>query len=534
MAVAIVNVVDFEFFSFIGKKLTFDVFDMGSDIEAQAFQLIFYYWYLTLMCLFLFFFLWIYYPKKKKDIMYKKKISKHLAFISGFTILIFSFILIRGGVQMRSLSPKDAFIFDHYELGNLALNSGYTLVRSLGNKGVSNISYFETDQLAVNKIKKTRDFENKFKDNRYANKNIVLIILESFSMEYIKKGYAPFLDSLMSKSISFENSFANGRRSIEALPSILTGFPSVIGKPLSQSQYQSNEFISLPYILAKNNYSTHFFHGGKKGTMDFDSYVKSIGVDHYHALEDYPEQKHYDGHWGIFDHYYLEYFGNELDKIATPFFSTIFTLSSHQPYTIPKSISMSFPKGDLDIHESIGYVDYSLKRFFNQIKTKDWYSNTLFIITADHTQKLEDKSAISSLENYRVPIIFYMPGLDLIKPDVEKTVQHVDILPSVLDFLNIDRSNLLLFGASVFNSDPGVMFNFISGNYLYYKRPYFLEFNNENSSIFRLENEVITKENVKVHSDLFDELKAYIQYTNNGLKNNNIYKIDTDTTSQSP
>jgi phosphoglycerol transferase MdoB-like AlkP superfamily enzyme len=516
-----INVVDVEFFSFLGKKMTFDVFDMGSDIIDQSLQLVSYYWYLALICFIFLFILIKLYPQNKKNIMYVGSVPFYKVLPFGLVIIVLTFIGIRGGVQLRSISPKQAYIFDSYELGNLALNASYTVVRSMGKKKVKTVKYFNSDRLAFDNILRKRIFTNS--ELNLKKQNVVFIVLESFSQEYVDQGYTPFLSKLSEKSLYYNSNYANGRRSLEALPSILSGFPSLIGKPIYQSQFQANEFLGLPQILKNSGYQTSFFHGGKLGTMDFDAYCKSVGIEKYYAMEDYPNQDHYDGHWGIYDHHFLNYFTGILNKQQEPFFSSIFTLSSHQPYSIPPDIRSFFSQGSLEIHKSIQYVDNSLKDFFERVKGSSWYENTLFVITADHTQKLETKKFQNQLGHYRVPLMFFHPLIDLSQFKKDRITQHVDILPTVLDILGINEPRKLYFGSSVLNEDSGRMINFVGGKYLFLKDKTLLLYSTDDAQQFHLnEDSSLTKEN-EVNTLILEELKSYIQYTINGLKKNNIY-----------
>ena len=514
----VVNLADVEFFKFVGRKVTIDIFDMGSDISNQAFQLIFYYWYLSLLFIFFFFCLMRFYPKAKKNFNYKKKVSLIKTLPLGFLIVVVTFIGIRGGLQLRSISPKQAYVFDHYELGNLVLNSSYTLIRSLGKKKVPEVTFFKSDKNAKELILQNRNFEN---SSVNVKSNVVIVILESFSYEYFENGYMPFLKELSEQSLFVEESYANGRRSIEALPSILTGLPSLLKKPIYQSQFQSNQFIGLPQILKESGYETSFFHGGKKGTMDFDAYCSSVGITKYYSMEDYPNQSHFDGNWGIYDHYYLQFFHEELNKFKEPFFTSIFTLSSHQPYSIPISMKGKFNKGNLEIHESIQYVDSSMRDFFEKIKNESWYSNTLFVITADHTQKLETKKYNNLLGRYRVPLMFFHPTTKLNKLKRKNIGQHVDILPTVIDFLGINFPKKLLFGSSLLNKDSGRMINLANNTYIFLRDDQLLRYNGESFRAYSRDSGFL--DSVDPNKDYIQEFKAYIQYFTNGMKRNSIY-----------
>src|SRR5690606_14956893 len=131
-------VVDIEYFIFLGKKMTMDVFDQDEDITSQAMQLITYYWYLAVLILILIMVLNYFLPKVKEQ-----KGKWPFKAVLNFFFLALCFIGIRGGLQLRSLSPKDAFIFEEFNLGNVALNPVYTLIRSIGKKGVEKVHYFK-------------------------------------------------------------------------------------------------------------------------------------------------------------------------------------------------------------------------------------------------------------------------------------------------------------------------------------------------------------------------------------------------------
>tara|TARA_B100001971_G_scaffold84647_1_gene77919 strand:+ start:536 stop:2386 length:1851 start_codon:yes stop_codon:yes gene_type:complete len=517
-------IVDFEFFAFNGKKLTLDIFFIAGDIGGQFFQVIFYYWHLSLLTIATMGILWRYYPRRKKEYLFEMPMKIYKSIPLSLIIFILTAIGVRGGLQLRSISAKDAFIFETYELGNFAVNSAYTFARSLSQKGLEYEKFFKKREDVYSTLENLSQSTSSSADGLFSEKqNVIIIILESFSMEYIENGYAPFLKSLESKSLFFKEASSNGRRSIEALPSILAGFPSIIGKPLYQSNYQANKILGVPNYLKDYNYKSYFFHGGKTGTMNFDSFCRTIGFDRYFGKEDYPNDDHYDGHWGIYDHHYFDFMLNKLAQSEPPFFATFFSLSSHQPYSIPSEFLGQFPKGNLPIHESIGYTDYALKKFFEKAQKQSWYNNTLFIITADHTQKLETKKYQTVLGRYRVPLIFYHPKIKL--ESNKKVVQQVDILPSILDILDIKPEEKLLFGTSVFNDSPGKMLNFNSGNYIYRKAETMILYDKSKLKVYTIGEDGLkaTLRPEQSENEYLKELKAYIQYTNNGLIRNNIY-----------
>ncbi len=521
--VIVSSVVDYELYHFMGKKLTLDVFALGGDIGDQLFQVILYYWGICLGIVGGCFFIW-WLGRLNCRFSLKRLYLKH-KLMAFFSLLFILPILARGGLQERGLSPKDAFRFTDHGLGTLALNSTYSFLHSLTEQSLPQVAYFETDREAFAYLQNYRGdvLSGLFEHKKH---NIVLLIVESLALEYMEK-YTPFLNQLKEKALFFEYHFANGKKSMEALPALLTSIPSLMSSPIYKSPYQINEFLSLPQLLKEKGYQTSFYHGGKRGTMGFDSYTASIGIDQYYGLEDYPErERDFDGSWGIFDRPYLQYVAKRMDQKGGPFFTTIFTLSSHQPYSIETEFLGKFLKGSLEIHESIGYVDHALKEFFATIADKQWYQNTLFIITADHTQKRETTKFNNMIGNFRVPLILFHPAQDLRIYKNNKVTQHADIFPTVVDFLGHKLNRYNYLGESVFKNSPGLVINRLNhGSFLLVGKELLID-NKHQLNFYQFDEDFST---YKAHNDgpkksLKRLHQSVLQHYNNGLRNNTLYQ----------
>src|SRR5690606_3958178 len=277
--------------------------------------------------------------------------------------------------------------------------------------------------------------------------------------------------------------------------------------------------------LMDNSYQTFFFHGGANGTMGFDAYSRMAGIEHYYGLSEYPNAKdHYDGNWGIFDEEYLQYVNKELSKVDDLFFSGVFTLSSHHPYTIPKKYEGHFNKGSLNIHESVSYADLALRKYFQAAKQQKYYENTLFVLVADHTAQTEVPYYQGRTGMYRVPLVFHHS--DKLK-GVDSTVsQQSDIFPSVLDYLNIP-ANFLCFGNSVFDKNAAhFAVNYLSGVYQYIEGDYALLFDGEEVRFLynykedphQQNNLMAEKKELRIK--MLKRLKAIIQQYNYRMLNN--------------
>jgi phosphoglycerol transferase MdoB-like AlkP superfamily enzyme len=523
----LMNLVDVELFKFRGKRSTFQILGMAGDIKDQAFQLFYHYWYLTLMAGAIVYLLVKFYP------YLNKKSSYYLHHVWAFSLYLFilglTFIALRGGTGLKPLRPNGAFVLSPNILGNISLNTPFAFFTTIDIQGIEKVRYFKNDQEAINLISEKREMH--FPAGK--KENVVIIILESFGSEYWGKGnnykgYTPFLDSLAGKSVFIKNNFANGKTSMDAVPAILAGIPALMDEAYITSVYQTNKIYGLGSVLKKHGYNTSFFHGGKNGTMGFDVFVKNAGFDRYYGVNEYPDEKDFDGHWGIADEPFLQFFCKELSTYHQPFLSSVFTISSHQPYTIPKKYKGKFPKGKLEIHETIGYTDYALREFFDSAKKEGWYNNTLFIITADHTQMHHEKEYFNIIGDFNVPLLLFHPGVALPPVDSAKISQHADIMPTVLDYLHIKEDHQLLFGHSVFDRSPGTAINYSNNSYRLIHQDYFLEFiPGKGSKLYDFYKDRFQKDSIdnkpEIKKRYEDEIKAYIQYYNNGIVENNWY-----------
>ena len=527
----LINLIDTEYFKFIGRRSTNEIATITGDILNQAGQLIQHYWYILLLVIFITLILYYLYPNKFR---YQESTRRHRIWqIIGLTVGIV--ILIRGGFQYKPIRVTDAFIFEQPILGNLALNSTFTFFRSLNKTTFEKATYFTNQQELLQALNFNPQQGLQISGPPIRD-NVVIIILESFGSEYTGienngKGYTPFFDSLATEGLFFRENYANGRRSIEALPSILSGLPSLMNNPFMASAYQGNQIYGIGNVLKPHGYYTSFYHGGANGTMSFDAFAKFVGFDHYYGLDEYPKEKvktDFDGNWGIFDEPYLQYFVGQLTTQPQPFLTTVFTLSAHHPYTLPEKYRSKFPEGPLSIHKTIRYSDYALQKFFKTAAQQPWYSNTLFILTADHTHHNYLRSYRNRFGSHKVPLLLFHPGKDFKNIDPNKITQHADIMATIVDYLNVPTDMLLPFGHSVLDSTSSGKALLYSDNiYSLIHHDFITDLHPDGRiTLLKYKTHGFTKlknQPTAVENKYGRELKAHVQYFQNSLIENNLY-----------
>ncbi len=438
-----------------------------------------------------------------------------------------SLIAIRGGLQYIPIGLRNAVQVAESRYVPVVINTPFSIISSYATPGLEEVQYMsEADADAViHPVKDYRDAANPFR-----RKNVVLIILESFSKEFTRLGggtsYTPFLDSLMDHTRLCTQAYANGLHSAAGIPAIIAGIPTLMEEAFTTSNYGTNRIDALPGLLRKKGYETAFYHGGTNGTMSFDIFAAAAGYDHYYGRKEYNNEKDYDGNWGIPDEPFLQYFAAGLNQMKQPFAASVFTLSSHPPYTVPAQYRQRFGPGKLPIYAVIRYSDYALRRFFETASKQPWYRNTLFVITADHCSPQTGGGYYdANMGRYAIPVMFYAPGDSSIKGTQEAPVQQLDILPSVLDYLHYDQ-RFFAFGNSIFRKDaPRYVVNENNGSYQWLKNGYLLQTKEvQATGLFRFPQDSLCQHNESTSAadaarQLY-EFKAFLQLYRSALIHN--------------
>jgi phosphoglycerol transferase MdoB-like AlkP superfamily enzyme len=343
---------------------------------------------------------------------------------------------------------------------NLILSNPFAIIRTAGRSaGIAFEHYFSPEELATIYTPYHYPTPQKIA----TPPNIVVFILESFSAEHSaflnpdiyagEAGYTPFLDSLMRGGYTFTNAHANGHKSIEALPAVLGSIPS-FRTPFVLMPQSLGVSRQLPQILADRGYPTLFFNGSERGSMGFEAYVRSAGVQTVYSREEYETARgrgDFDGFWGIWDEPFLDWMGEVLGEVEQPFFSAVFTLSSHHPFVVPAEYE-HLPAGRTKIHRPVQYTDGAIRHFFEKYGSTEWFANTVFAFVADHVSS-ETFAPKTLTPTGRTRIVQFLYKSDGSLRGIDgRVAQQTDLMPTLMNFVP-DAPSFFAFGRDAFARD---------------------------------------------------------------------------------
>lgn len=382
-------------------------------------------------------------------------------------------IAMRGGVgrAIRPITLSNAAQFATSPMkANIILSNPFCILRTVGNSKIRYTKYFTDQELDARYSPVHKTVNDSVEMSK---KNIVIFIMESFSYEhsaYLNPhlytdgvSYMPFLDSLMHHAYVFDKAYANGRKSIDALPSILASIPS-FKTPFAVTPQALSPMRGLGTILAEEGYQTWFFNGSEERSMGFVAFAKSVGFTNIRTKENYEAARgtqDFDGFWGIWDEPFLDFMAGELSTAQQPFVASTFTLSSHHPFVVPDKYKDLLPKGKTKVQQPVAYTDLAMRRFFEQARTQDWYKNTIFVVVADHvSSETYSEEARTDTGNSHIIQFIYTPDGSIAPKRDSVVTQQIDLMPTLLHLTGYDKE-FFAFGRDVFRDrDRGFAINY--------------------------------------------------------------------------
>lgn len=287
--------------------------------------------------------------------------------------------------------------------------------------------------------------------------NVVLISVESLSADYLghfgnTQKLTPNLDALADQSLFFERLYANGTRTVRGLEALSLSIPPTPGDSVIKMKHNENLF-SLADIFNDRGYRSEFVYGGY-GYFDNMNYF--FGHNGYLPVDrkDIPKDAviHHENVWGVADEDLYTLALGQMDAIhaqGKPFFLHIMTTSNHRPYTFPAG-RVNFPQGTRA--GAVAYTDWSIADFLKRARSKSYFNDTVFVITADHDASSAGKASIP-VNRYHIPLWIYAPA-HIAPRKVDRFMSQIDIPPTLLGLLNFSYRSRF-FGYDIFQLQPG-------------------------------------------------------------------------------
>ncbi|MDP4284115.1 MAG: sulfatase-like hydrolase/transferase [Bacteroidota bacterium] len=367
-------------------------------------------------------------------------------FFSAF-LLVFLFIPIRGGIQKIPMNVSDAYFSEKIFADHAAINLPWNIMFSILNRNDTQnpFEYFSSE-----KSEKLVDYLYNTGPKRIpsilsVNKpNIIFIILESFTAKWIGclggvPHVTPNLDSIAANGLLFTNIYASGDRSEKGQVAVLSGYPNQAITSIIKTPTKTRQLSSINQALEKIGYLSSYTYGGELEFANIKSYLINIKMDQLIDKYSFPVSERTTS-WGVHDQYVFNRFYNDIQKEKQPFFATMFTLSSHEPYDVPMKPVFKGKDETTLFKNSVYYTDSVIGNFMAKLKKDSLWKNTLVVFVADHGHPLPGHDPNDRPSKFHIPLIFSGGALKL-KGVINNIGSQTDIVTTLLDQLNLPANN---------------------------------------------------------------------------------------------
>lgn len=426
---------------------------------------------------------------------------------------------IRGGWQQIPLNQSDVYFSEKTFANHASVNVSWNLMYSISKKNYDQhnpYSYF-ADSTAQRLVKDLYIYKESGKEQnapaptllRVKKPNVLFIILESYTGKLVgflggEKGVTPNLDRIAREGIVFDSLYASGDRSEKGLVALLSAYPVQTTTSIIKTPRKTEKLPHLSQVLKARGYATSYYYGGELAFANIKSYLLNAGYDRLLSKYDFDSQD-YNSKWGVHDHILFDRVLQDLQKEKHPFFSTVFTLSSHEPYDVP--IPARFPGSDEAtlFKNSMYYTDQALGKFLDQARKQPWWDSTLVVISADHGHRLPGNDANDAPAKFRIPFILAGGALQSGGKVVSTIGSQTDIVPTLLAQLGLPSHDFTWGRNLLAPGTPSFAFYVFNDGFGFLTPQGVLTFDNVSKKVIRQDPGVDTRQ--------LDQGKAYMQYS---------------------
>ena len=467
-------------------------------------------------------FCWLYTKLVEPDVVRTNEnedFKPNIYILSGSFVLVIGllFLGMRGGLNEIPITSSKVYYSSHKFANEMCVNPAYYLVENiLNSKKVETRAHFNYMDMesAKRRTEKLHEFDCDSTRNilKIEKPNIVVILLESWSADLIESlggepGITPNFHDLEKDGMLFTNIYASANRSQHAMSSLFGGLP---GMPVTTITNHPDKYYAVPSLVKKLDsvgYHTSFYFGGELNYGNILSYLR------YNEFDEIVEGKDIDegffkGKLGYHDADVMPWYVEQLSRYEQPFFSTLFTQSTHSPYDYPKTFEeIEWPAIEKQYVNSGHYTDIAIGMFMEKARQQDWYDSTLFIFVADHSHATYKNHRMESFDHHKIPMLIYgEPLLDSLRGTTyDKICGNTDLPATILAQLGLSHDEFI-WSKDVFGECYKPFAFFELNNGLGWKTPEG-EFVYSNTGIY-IKNTL--PENVR--DSIVKAGKAYMQY----------------------
>jgi glucan phosphoethanolaminetransferase (alkaline phosphatase superfamily) len=225
----IFTIADIVLINFVGRRFTVSSLYLIGEGKTSNWLEFYQVFILALVVLAIYFYLSFEILRKERNV---QKISNKFFF--SFLFIGLAVLFGRGGTQSKPISFINAKVIDHPFAHQLVLNSGFTFIKSVGRDQIERVHYFkENEMLKLLNLEPSLFTAAKIQPEKL---NVVIVMVESLSSEYLSPKVTPFLTELSQNGVLFNPAYANGRRSVEGVAAVLSGIPSLMEESFINSE----------------------------------------------------------------------------------------------------------------------------------------------------------------------------------------------------------------------------------------------------------------------------------------------------------
>ncbi len=381
--------------------------------------------------------------------------KRNYIFAGAYVILMpaLLFLGMRGGFHQIPINQSQSYYSNHDILNLTSVNSGWNIISSIGQNydllGKNPYQYYDLKD-SRRTVKELFNVKNDSTTLvvKTQRPNIVMFILEEWSASLVEsqgdKEITPFFHELEKNGLMFTNIYSSGTRSQEGMAAIFSGFPAQTITTIAQEPEKYSKLPSLNKKIKAQGYYSSYYFGGQLIYGNIKSYLSFNEMDKIVEGNNFPSSLPH-GKLGIHDEYTFPYFMNELGMQKQPFFSSIFTMSTHSPYDFDMQEKIHWTQFETKYVNSAYYSDNCLRNFFVEAQKQAWYDNTLFILISDHGHSSYPNYDFCTPEYHK--IVFLMAG-NVIKDEfkgkkVENIGSQVDLAATLLGQMGLKHEEFV-------------------------------------------------------------------------------------------